>query len=138
MAVIPLTTVLTIYVDPVDAGKIRVSRVTAHGEEVIDVEPELAGICSHIYQQLARGGQIPTTNVRESLLEASTALTEARRLADEPLSKLGTAIGCMQEIIHRLDQIETYLQDRVLTADNTKQWLHDVVVKHMRIPPRGQ
>lgn len=130
MAESPIPVILTIWVDPEALATIRVSRVSAHGEEILTPTLELAGLCGYIYQHLAKGNTLGGEAIKERLLEASQALMEARKASIKPLEKVSEAISVMEGIMERLDRIEMLLKDRVLTVDNTEQWIKDIATNH--------
>src|SRR6266496_3355835 len=116
-AVIPI--VLTIFVDPNSVNKTRISRVSSHGEEIIDPGPEVSAVCGYIYQHLAKAGPLDTQDIRKSLVEATLALESVRTASMEPLSKVAEAINLMAGILGRLNDIEKLLKERVLTVAAT-------------------
>lgn len=129
--------VLTIYVDPNSVTRVRVGRITAHGEEILSPEPEVAAICAHIYQHLARGNSLGGESVTAALESAAALLdTAAQRLA-EPVAAMQSMVSALHSMSTRLDNLEQLLRGRVMTVESTQAWI-DQQRNKPPVPSRGQ
>lgn len=136
-----MPTVLTIHVDPQSLSNVRVSRISAHGEEILTVGPEVAAICGFIYQALAKGTSLSTPSITDDLLEAARVVQKAGDAIREPLGQLEALVGALLAMNRRIDNIEDMLKNRVLTLEETKKWVNEVLGKALsprQAAPRGQ
>lgn len=130
----------------VNSEQVRLSRVSAHGEEIIaDPEPEIACLASFIYKHLAEGGSLTGVDIQASILEASRSLDASRKALAQPLQAMDAMVGILQAMSRRIDALEHMLVNRVITNDSLKQWLSDFIVNRVIKqedtifnPPKGQ
>jgi hypothetical protein len=126
-----LPTIVTLFVD--QAGQTRVSRVTAHGEELIQPDLETAAICAGIYRQLAGGtpsGPTDIARLKESIAEAAQAIERARAASVEPLVHAARITQDLGAVLAQLDRIEHHLTTQLWTADTIKGWLEQVYLRN--------
>ena len=126
-----LPTVVTLFVSP--DGATRVSRMTAHGEELLQPEPEIAAVCAGIYRRLAGGAHTTTTDnsrLVAALREVAGSIDQARIAVSEPLAQAAEIVTDLRALIQRLDQIETYLHEHLVTAKTVKEWIDEVYLKN--------
>lgn len=131
--------VITIYYNA--DGTTRISRVTEHGEEVIQPNVEVAAICAAVWKQLATGSYPAETDILHDLparvREAVDAITEARVALVRPLERVDAVLRHLETIDTRLQRLEGLLADRWMTVDASQRWMAEFMRPHAR-PLGGQ
>lgn len=126
-----LPTVITLFVN--SDGTTRVSRVTAHGEEVIQPNVEVAEICAHLYRRLAGGdftGSGETERLKDALVAAANSLEAATAASQRPLAHLSSVVQELRAMKGRLDELERYLRVNTINPNTLKGWIDEVYLRH--------
>jgi DNA repair ATPase RecN len=105
---------------------VRLSRITPHGEEMIDGDPTVKALAVKLWAQVAGGAPVSYQPL-DDLKAAASLIERAKADLAAPLQALDTILQRLHAIEARLTAIEQLARSKTTTREDIRAWILDAL-----------